>query len=41
MTVAIIKIRNYNNITFGEIAICTKKLNILFGCNGTGKSTIA
>jgi len=36
-----IKIRNCNNITNGEIAICANKLNILFGRNGTGKSTIA
>lgn len=36
-----IKIQNCNNITGGEIIICTDKLNILFGRNGTGKSTIA
>lgn len=36
-----IKIRNCNNITSGEIDICADKLNILFGRNGTGKSTIA
>ena len=36
-----IKIRNCNNITSGEISICVDKLNILFGRNGTGKSTIA
>lgn len=36
-----IKIRNCNNITNGEMAICANKLNILFGRNGTGKSTIA
>jgi len=36
-----IKILNCNNITSGEIDICTDKLNILFGRNGTGKSTIA
>ena len=36
-----IKIQNCNNITSGEIEICADKLNILFGRNGTGKSTIA
>lgn len=36
-----IKIQNCNNIVNGEIAICADKLNILFGRNGTGKSTIA
>lgn len=36
-----IKIKNCNNITSGEIGICADKLNILFGRNGTGKSTIA
>jgi predicted ATPase len=36
-----IKIQNCNNITSGEIVICSGKLNILFGRNGTGKSTIA
>jgi hypothetical protein len=36
-----IKIKNCNNITSGEIEICDNKLNILFGRNGTGKSTIA
>lgn len=36
-----IKIKNCNNIVNGEISICTNKLNILFGRNGTGKSTIA
>lgn len=36
-----IKIKNCNNITGGEISICADKLNILFGRNGTGKSTIA
>ena len=36
-----IKIQNCNNIKNGEIGICTGKLNILFGRNGTGKSTIA
>lgn len=38
---ATIKIINCNNITSGEIDICADKLNILFGRNGTGKSTIA
>lgn len=37
----IIRIQNCNNITSGEINICADKLNILFGRNGTGKSTIA
>lgn len=36
-----IKIQNCNNIMSGEIEICADKLNILFGRNGTGKSTIA
>lgn len=36
-----IKISSCNNIASGEIDICSDKLNILFGCNGTGKSTIA
>lgn len=36
-----IKIQNCNNITNGELTICSDKLNILFGRNGTGKSTIA
>lgn len=36
-----IKIQNCNNITNGEIVLCADKLNILFGRNGTGKSTIA
>jgi energy-coupling factor transporter ATP-binding protein EcfA2 len=36
-----IKIKNCNNITDGEITIVTDKLNILFGRNGSGKSTIA
>jgi energy-coupling factor transporter ATP-binding protein EcfA2 len=38
---ATIKIQNCNNITCGEISIFANKLNILFGRNGTGKSTIA
>lgn len=37
----IIKIHNCNNISSGEIDIWADKLNILFGRNGTGKSTIA
>lgn len=41
MTDSTIKIQNSNNISNGEIAICANKLNILFGRNGTGKSTIA
>ncbi len=36
-----IKIQNCNNITDGELSIGVDKLNILFGRNGTGKSTIA
>jgi ABC-type molybdenum transport system ATPase subunit/photorepair protein PhrA len=36
-----IKIQNCNNIKYGEIPIGINKLNILFGCNGTGKTTIA
>lgn len=36
-----IKIQNCNNIKGGEIVICPDMLNILFGRNGTGKSTIA
>lgn len=38
---ATLKIQKCNNITSGEIYICANKLNILFGRNGTGKSTIA
>lgn len=34
-------IKNCNNISQGEISIEENKLNILFGRNGTGKSTIA
>jgi ABC-type cobalamin/Fe3+-siderophores transport system ATPase subunit len=41
MTDSTIKIQNSNNISNGEIVICANKLNILFGRNGTGKSTIA
>lgn len=37
----LVKLDNCNNITHGEIAISEDKLNILFGRNGTGKSTIA
>jgi energy-coupling factor transporter ATP-binding protein EcfA2 len=36
-----IQIKNCNNIVIGEIGIHAEKLNILFGCNGTGKSTVA
>ena len=36
-----IEIENCNNIIKGEINIIHNKLNILFGRNGTGKSTIA
>ena len=36
-----IKVRNCNNIVDGEIDIDRNKLNIFFGRNGTGKSTIA
>jgi predicted ATP-binding protein involved in virulence len=36
-----IRIQNCNNISNGEITIYAEKLNILFGRNGTGKSTIA
>lgn len=34
-------VKNCNNISQGEINIENNKLNILFGRNGTGKSTIA
>ena len=36
-----INIKNCNNITSGELRLYDDKLNILFGRNGTGKSTIA
>ena len=36
-----IKIENCNNIAEGELAIDEGKLNILYGINGTGKTTIA
>ena len=36
-----IKIENCNNIVEGELAIEEGKLNILYGINGTGKTTIA
>lgn len=36
-----IKITNCNNILNGEIVVSSNKLNIFFGRNGTGKSTIA
>lgn len=35
-----IEIKNCNNIEFGKIEITENKLNIKFGINGTGKSTI-
>ena len=35
-----IKIQGCSNITSGKINICDDKLNILFGRNGTGESTI-
>jgi energy-coupling factor transporter ATP-binding protein EcfA2 len=41
MSNAIIKIANCNNIISGELSIYANKLNILYGRNGTGKSTIA
>lgn len=41
MSATTIKIQNCNNITSGELTLCDAKLNILFGRNGTGKSTIA
>lgn len=41
MSDIVIKISNCNNITTGEVPIYGDKLNILFGRNGTGKSTIA
>ncbi|MCU0080330.1 AAA family ATPase [Extibacter muris] len=36
-----IKIKNCNNIAEGELCIEEEKLNILYGINGTGKTTIA
>ena len=41
MANTILKIQNCNNIASGEIAVHANKLNIVFGRNGTGKSTIA
>ena len=41
MSLSTIKIQNCNNISNGELSLCDDKLNILFGRNGTGKSTIA
>ena len=35
-----IEIKNCNNIEYGKIEITKNKLNIKFGINGTGKSTI-
>lgn len=37
----IIKIKNCNNIDEGNVTLATNKLNIKYGINGTGKSTIA
>ncbi len=36
-----IKIKNCNNIAEGELVVEQGKLNILYGINGTGKTTIA
>jgi ABC-type Mn2+/Zn2+ transport system ATPase subunit len=36
-----INIENCNNIINGELDVCENKLNIFFGCNGAGKSTVA
>ena len=36
-----IKIKNCNNIKEGDISVEKNKLNIKYGINGTGKSTIA
>jgi energy-coupling factor transporter ATP-binding protein EcfA2 len=41
MSATKIKIQNCNNITDGELELYDNRLNILFGRNGTGKSTIA
>lgn len=41
MPETIINISNCNNIKSGEVSINQEKLNIYFGRNGTGKSTIA
>ena len=41
MSAATIKIKNCNNIESGELSLYDDKLNILFGRNGVGKSTIA
>lgn len=41
MTQFNIEIKNCNNIDSGNISIFESKLNIKFGINGTGKSTIA
>ena len=35
-----IKIQNCNNIAQAELPIYSNKLNIMFGRNGTGKSTM-
>lgn len=36
-----IKIQNCNNIINGELVVEEGKLNIFYGINGTGKTTIA
>lgn len=36
-----VKINNCNNIKNGEVSIIRNKLNIKYGINGTGKSTIS
>lgn len=41
MSDTVISIRNCNNIVSGNITVCAERLNILFGRNGTGKSSIA
>lgn len=37
----LIEIKNCNNIDEGKVTLITNKLNIKYGINGTGKSTIA
>lgn len=37
----VIKIKNCNNVENAELPICNNKLNIFYGRNGTGKSTIS
>lgn len=36
-----VEIKNCNNITIGQFEICPEKLNIKYGINGTGKTTIS